>query len=149
MCESPIRKRSVSTKCPGLCEPSKSRVEAQQFINLSHNHQKAGLPKKKQETTYPVVKVKNKGKVVKAENTSVNESGSKTEILADTDLEPPHAELKEKVITCSLKTTTYGLKKAKATKRIHSYRCPDCKEKFRKLSLLNDHYKGNHSPLMC
>ena len=50
----------------------------------------------------------------------------------------------EKTITCSVKTTTYGLRK-----RSRKERKEKKKEKFLKLSLLNAHYRDRHPPLIC
>ena len=70
-------------------------------------------------------------------------------IDTEVDLDTPPAVKDEKVITCSLKTTTFRLKKQTPKKRLRSYRCPTCKEQFRRLALLNDHYKNTHSPILC
>ena len=56
----------------------------------------------------------------------------------------------ERTITCSIKTTTFGIRKrVTPLKKPRYYRCITCKEKFPKLSLLNEHYRDRHPPLLC
>ena len=121
MCESPVRKKNKLTKHPDLSEPLVSRVQSQQYI---------GLPKEKPKSTYPIINMvkKEKATVIKMERTSDSDSGEDTELLVDIDQDQTKTDIKEKLITCSLKTTTYGLKKSTSKRRVRSYRCPDCRE---------------------
>ena len=155
MCESPVKKKNRSLQHLGLSEPSVSRVQSQQYIDLANSQKKAGLPKKQQKTTYPVVKPvkqkKTKTTSIKREDESDNETPptNDAKTLTEQYPDPPRSNTEEKVISCSLKTTSYGLKKQSPKKKSHSYRCPTCKEQFRKLALLNDHYKNKQPPLLC
>ena len=116
---------------------------------MSNIWKKAGVLKKHQNTTYPIIKPvtnkKTKVKPVKLEGDTEDVPGIDTKA----DFDTPPAVKDEKVNTYSLKTTTFGLKKQTLKKRLHSYRCPTCKEQFRRLALLNDHYKNTHSPILC
>ena len=124
-------------------------MNSQHYIDLSNICKKAGVPKKHQNTMYPIIKPatnkKTKAKSVKLEEDTDDIPEIDTELHLDT----PPAVKDEKVITCSLKTTTFRLKKQTPKKRLHSYQCPTCKEQFRRLALLNDHYKNTHSPILC
>ena len=53
----------------------------------------------------------------------------------------------EKMIACSVKTITFGIRKHATSKKVRYYWCISCKERFTKLSLLNTHFKDKHPPL--
>ena len=145
LCESPPGKKARSTKKTGLSEPSVSRINSQQHIDLSNISKKAGVPKKHQSTTYPIIKpATNKKTHVKSEKLEGD-----TDNIPGIDIPEIPVVKNERVITCSLKTTTFGLKKQPPKKRLCSYRCPVCKEQFRRLAFLNDHNKNTHPPIIC